>query len=553
MPEDNSSISSSSSQSSKRYPVIPDGGYGWVITFASFMCHFIADGIAFTFGVIYTELLVEFEASKSATSWIGSLFVGVPLIFAPVAGLFTNKYGCRVTTIIGGIISSAGLLMSSYARTVEVMSITYGVIAGIGLSFVYVPSSVIPSFWFEKKRSLATGIAVSGSGIGTFAMAPLMEYLITEYSWRGAMLILSAITLNILVFGALFRPVPEADEPLCNEGEELQSISVIPTVKATSTVTSFRDMISLSTLSIPAKFPSQDIPTDLLDQEKPLMINTATSTMVCSAESLDDFTVAKHKRRRHHSFRHANHHHQGIPLNQLRRSNRSLLPLSRRDITSVLTLAEKQRFTTSCPELFEPSLSSADGATSTSKRERIVKILKKVAFYGREMCDIRLFKVPVYFLFFMSNFIMSYAYDLPYVYLPDYAAEQGVTNESFLISIIGIVNMFGQILYGFLGDHKKINTVILYGVSIVGCGVLIAVLPVMKSYSLLASACGLFGLLISANFALETIVVVQILSLEELTKAYSLLMFGQGVAALIGPPIGGKRSDLILIPLRLII
>lgn len=66
--------------------------------------------------------------------------------------------------------------------------------------------------YFEKKRSLATGIAVCGSGLGTFLFAPLIEYLIAEYGWRGAMLIIAGLVLNCAVLGALFRPVPDVRE-----------------------------------------------------------------------------------------------------------------------------------------------------------------------------------------------------------------------------------------------------------------------------------------------------------------------------------------------------
>lgn len=66
--------------------------------------------------------------------------------------------------------------------------------------------------YFEKYRSLATGIAVCGSGLGTFIFAPFTEYLITEYGWRGALLIIAAIVLNCMILGALFRPVPDIRE-----------------------------------------------------------------------------------------------------------------------------------------------------------------------------------------------------------------------------------------------------------------------------------------------------------------------------------------------------
>jgi MFS family permease len=66
--------------------------------------------------------------------------------------------------------------------------------------------------YFEKKRSLVTGIAVCGSGLGTFVFAPLTGYLIVEYGWRGAMLIIAGFVLSCAFFGVLFRPVPGVRE-----------------------------------------------------------------------------------------------------------------------------------------------------------------------------------------------------------------------------------------------------------------------------------------------------------------------------------------------------
>ena len=61
--------------------------------------------------------------------------------------------------------------------------------------------------YFKKKRALATGIAVCGSGIGGFVFAPLSQFLIQQYTWKGAMWVISAITLNGVVVAALLRPI----------------------------------------------------------------------------------------------------------------------------------------------------------------------------------------------------------------------------------------------------------------------------------------------------------------------------------------------------------
>ena len=72
---------------------------------------------------------------------------------------------------------------------------------------MYLTSIVTVGYYFTKRRALATGIALAGSGVGSISFAPLLEYLIDLYSWKGAMWIVSAICLNGVVMGALFRPL----------------------------------------------------------------------------------------------------------------------------------------------------------------------------------------------------------------------------------------------------------------------------------------------------------------------------------------------------------
>jgi len=90
-----------------------DGGYGWIIVISSFFIHLIADGITFSFGVIFIELLDYFQESRGKTAWIASLFMSLPLFAGPVASSLTDRFGCKAVTIAGGIISAIGFLLSS--------------------------------------------------------------------------------------------------------------------------------------------------------------------------------------------------------------------------------------------------------------------------------------------------------------------------------------------------------------------------------------------------------------------------------------------------------
>ena len=78
---------------------------------------------------------------------------------------------------------------------------------GIGFGLSHLPAVVMLSLYFDTKIGTATGIAMSGTGLGTIFMSVVTQYLVDEYGWRGTMLVLSAINANLCVAAATMRPV----------------------------------------------------------------------------------------------------------------------------------------------------------------------------------------------------------------------------------------------------------------------------------------------------------------------------------------------------------
>lgn len=73
------------------------------------------------------------------------------------------------------------------------------------------------------------GIAVAGSGLGTFIFAPLVAFFIQKLGWRNTILVLSAIVLMCAAFGSLFRPLKSSmrkipDEPFGMKIKKKKSI-----------------------------------------------------------------------------------------------------------------------------------------------------------------------------------------------------------------------------------------------------------------------------------------------------------------------------------------
>ncbi|XP_049869471.1 monocarboxylate transporter 3-like [Pectinophora gossypiella] len=186
-------------------PQIPDGGWGWVVVAASFLIATVADGLAFSYGLMHEKFVVFFKTSEAKTSLIGSLFISVPLIAGPIMSALVDRYGCKYMTIVGGVASTIGFVAAAFSNSVEVLCVTYGLMAGLGMGLLYVTAVVSIAYWFEKRRNLAVGLGSCGVGFGTFIYSPITSSLLDYYGWRGTLLMLAGTVLNVCICGAVMR------------------------------------------------------------------------------------------------------------------------------------------------------------------------------------------------------------------------------------------------------------------------------------------------------------------------------------------------------------
>ncbi len=81
------------------------------------------------------------------------------------------------------------------------------------MGVVLVSAVVAPSFYFEKRRALANGLATCGSGIGMLAVPLLQQQLIQSVGWRWTLVVDSGCVLLLVPFAFLIRPL-DLIEPL---------------------------------------------------------------------------------------------------------------------------------------------------------------------------------------------------------------------------------------------------------------------------------------------------------------------------------------------------
>lgn len=499
-------------------PKPPDGGWGWVVVFGSFMIHVFADGFTYSFGVFYNVLLNHFNEGSGATSWIASILVGVTLCSGPIASALVNRYGCRAVTIAGALLASLCLCLSMFAQNVATLYVTVGLLTGLGLGLIYLPAIVSVTCYFEKYRSLATGIAVCGSGMGTFLIAPLTQVLVDEYTWRGAFLITGGLMLNCVVFGILFRPLEEG--PLKEEVE-------LKIVGTTETKGENKEQANG-------------------EQKRPHSIHGGPVPIVVTGNSSNDkarlalsqpmLTVERRPSNQwgsgimyrkdvlySGSLANIHHHHKTrsaswIPGDLRKGEDRPLMGLSDH-------VRSSEEMTTFCG---------------------CIPCASETADTLNEMLDFSLLKDPIFILFTVSNFCTSIGFNVPYVYMVPQAVSDNKLTESdasYLLSVIGIANTVGRIVLGYLSDKKWVNRLWVYNTSLALCGFSTALSIYCYDFISFATYAAVFGFTVGAYVGLTSVILVDLLGLDKLTNAFGLLLLFQGLASLIGPPITGWLKD----------
>ncbi|XP_049869476.1 monocarboxylate transporter 9-like [Pectinophora gossypiella] len=607
-----SSSSSSSSSDDEDVSIAearpPDGGWGWVVVFASFMVNLIADGITFSFGVFFPHFLEYFGEGKGKTAWIAGIFMAMPLLSGPIASFLTDRYGCRRMTIFGSVLAAVGFVISAFVDNMETLFLTFGIMAGFGLSLCYVAAVVIVAYYFEKKRSLATGISVCGSGIGTFIFAPLTNVLLDEYGWRGTTLILAGLFLNMAVCGLLMKDLPwtaTMNEEKAKErkrrrerkrnkryGSSVDSFSDSKSSAAGSTkVVDNVDIEAVTSPIVPQFSSLVDLPTFMTGGEGvslevfELMSNRGRAYAMLAQNYPGVMLPSR-------SFSDSGRLNEQSPPRALMSpgvlspgamsptsaptANGNAAPLSekaalslwlRKQATSgvvpkkppaffkdlrvhrhsltyrgaMLNINRYRLRASSCPNIFRNSM-------TTIAREKVQWYAGLWDFWDLvvDVLDFSHFLNPPFLFFALSNFLLYMWYDVPYVYIADHGLSMGFNESqaSMLISVIGILNMFGEILLGWVGDWECVNASLVYAACMLLCGFVTLLMPLLTDYFTLAAASGAFGAFIAANYSLTSIILVEQITLEKFTNAYGLLLLMQGLANLIGPPLAGWIYDI---------
>ena len=183
-----------------------DSWKGWVSVGCAFASTFICFGIAYSFGAFFDSMSLDFGASRTATSAVFSITTFIFFTGGIISGSASDRFGPKPVLIFGGLAMGLGLYLTSLVNSIWVGYLTYGLGVGIGVACGYVPMLAVVGAWFEKRRAVALGVAVTGIGFGTLLTAPLAASLISKLGWRQTYVIFGIASAVILTVCGFITP-----------------------------------------------------------------------------------------------------------------------------------------------------------------------------------------------------------------------------------------------------------------------------------------------------------------------------------------------------------
>ena len=176
-------------------------------------CAYPYRGLINAFGVFqeYYSSVDPPVATPSSVSWIGSLQTFLLLVVGSATGTFVDRGFARVMAGSGGVLVTLAMVFASLSgefsddqrpRFYQIF-LSQGILSGLGMSLLLVPSTAIVPTYFAVHRSLAVGISNTGAAFGGIVYPILTRELLNHIGFSWAMRSIALIVLVTTVLGAL--------------------------------------------------------------------------------------------------------------------------------------------------------------------------------------------------------------------------------------------------------------------------------------------------------------------------------------------------------------
>ncbi len=204
----------------------------YTVLFGALLAQLTIAGL-YAWSIFSTAIIDEFAWSDNEVLITYSIAQFVFAFSTIFSGRLVDKKGPKITLIIGGLLYGGGLILSSFATTPMMLYLTYGVITGAGVGFVYVcPLSTLIK-WFPNNKGTITGLSVAVFGGGSILFKEVIGALLNNNDVSGSFMYLGILSMVIIIFGAMFVSLPKGYEKavMTKSNDDFTTKEMIKTIK----------------------------------------------------------------------------------------------------------------------------------------------------------------------------------------------------------------------------------------------------------------------------------------------------------------------------------
>ncbi|QXG36542.1 MFS transporter [Pseudomonas viridiflava] len=182
---------------------------GWILL-GSALILALSLGTRHGFGLFLAPMSADFGWGREVFAFSIALQNLMWGLAQPFAGALADRFGAAKVVFVGGVLYAVGLLCMSMADSPLSLSLSAGLLIGIGLSgtsfsvILGVVGRALPA----EKRSMGMGIASAAGSFGQFAMLPGTLGLIGWLGWSGALVVLGVMVALILPLVGMLKDKP---------------------------------------------------------------------------------------------------------------------------------------------------------------------------------------------------------------------------------------------------------------------------------------------------------------------------------------------------------
>ena len=174
--------------------------YGWIIVgIANIGIFSSGPGQSHTFSVFVEPISQDLQLSSASIASAYGLATLIAAFLLPYMGKIIDRYGARVSLIIISIILGISCIFFGAASNFLMLTVGFGFLRFFGQGSLMLGCANLVSQWFDSKRGFAMSLMALGFGMSMAIHPPVSQFLIDQYGWKYAWIILGVSTWIIMV------------------------------------------------------------------------------------------------------------------------------------------------------------------------------------------------------------------------------------------------------------------------------------------------------------------------------------------------------------------